>query len=213
MSGVPAPRSGLDRGRRAGFVLIIDGPSGVGTSTTLAGVQAAWPEVRPGPLLDVGIDHTLTAFGAQLPRWWDLIESPELHPGADVEMHWGPLGREVVRVLPSVAATWAQHGWDVGIDHVLRDRTTAVELREATDGLERLHVGLTCDPDVLEDRARGAGPAETADLRAGKALAELAVFGSVAHRDLVLDTTEAETAELVAEIMAVVGRRTADDGR
>lgn len=208
MTAVTPPPSVSGRGRRAGFVLIIDGPSGIGTSTTLAGLQAAWPDVRPGPLLDVGIDHTLRAFGAQLPRWWDLIESPEVHAGSDVEMHWGPLGREVVRVLPSVAATWAQHGWDVGIDHVLRDRTTAAELLEATAGLDRLHVGLTCDPDVLEDRARGAGPADAADLRAGKALAELAVFGSVARRDLVLDTTEAETAELVTEIMDAVRRRT-----
>jgi len=149
----------------------------------------------------VGLDRTLTAFGAELSRWWDLIEAPELSADGDVGMHWGPLGREVVRALPSIAAAWATQGFDVGVDHVLRDRTTAAELREATHGLPRLHVGLTCDPDVLEDRARAAGSAETADLRAGKALAELAVFGSVAHRDLVLDTTGSETGELVAEIL------------
>jgi chloramphenicol 3-O-phosphotransferase len=190
-----------------GLVLIIDGPSGVGTSTTLAALQAVWPEVRPGPLLDVGIDRTLGAFGAELSRWWDLIEAPELSADGDVGMHWGPLGREIVRGLPAIAVMWATQGWDVGIDHVLRDRTTAAELLEATDGLPRLHVGLTCDPDVLEDRARSAaGPGEAADLRAGKALAELAVFGSVAHRDLVLDTTESETEELVADILEAVRR-------
>jgi chloramphenicol 3-O-phosphotransferase len=193
--------------RAPGFVLLLDGPSGIGTSTTLAALQAAWPQVRPGPLLDVGIDRTLTAFGDELSRWWDLIESPELSADGDAGMHWGPLGREVVRALPSIAATWASQGFDVGVDHVLRDRTTAAELLEATDALPRLHVGLTCDPDVLEDRARGAGSPDTADLRAGKALAELAVFGSVARRDLVLDTTESETDELVTQILDGVRAR------
>lgn len=204
MSGPPTTSAGR---RVPGFVLLIDGPSGVGTSTTLAAVQAAWPEVRPGPLLDVGIDRTLTAFGAELTRWWDLIEAPELSVDGDVGMHWGPLGREVVRALPSIAASWATQGFDVGVDHVLRDRTTAAELLEATEGLPRLHVGLTCDPDVLEDRARAAGSPDTADLRAGKALAELTVFGSVARRDLVLDTTESETEELVAQILDNVRAR------
>lgn len=188
-------------------MLVIDGPTGVGTSTTLAAVQTAWPEVRPGPLLDVGIDRTLTAFGAELSRWWVLIEAPEPSVNGDVGAHWGPLGREVVRTLPIVAAVWAAAGWDVGVDHVLRDRTSARELRDALDGLPHLHVGLTCDPEVLDDRARSAGTLEAADARAGKALAELAVFGSVAQRDLVLDTTEMDTGELVAEILEAVGVR------
>lgn len=201
------PRGAVDIAQTAGFVLIIDGPSGVGTSTTLAALQRAWPRVRPGPLLDVGIDRTLTAFGAELSRWWDLIEAPEPSTDRDAGTHWGPLGREVVRILPAVARTWASRGWDVAIGHVLRDRATAAELLEATEGLPRLHVGLTCDPDVLEDRARGGGPADAADGRAGKALAELAIFGSVAHRDLVLDTTESETDELVSHILDAVRPR------
>ncbi len=188
-----------------GFVLVVDGPSGVGTSTTLAALQEAWPQVRPGPLLDVGIDRTLSSFGPELGRWWDLIEAPEV--SGDVGGHWGPLGRELVRTIPAVAAVWARAGWDVGLDHVLRDRSTATELREAIAELPHLHVGLTCDPVVLEDRARGAGSPETADLRGRKSLAELAMFGGVAQRDLVLDTTEMDTDELVAEILAAVADR------
>lgn len=186
----------------AGFVLVIDGPSGVGTSTTLAALQEAWPEVRPGPLLDVGVDRTLTSFGPELGRWWDLIEAPETT--GDVGAHWGPLGRELVRAIPTVAAVWSRAGWDVAVDHILRDRATATELREAIADLPHLHVGLTCDPVVLEDRARGAGPEVSAELRARKALAELEVFGGVVQRDLVLDTTEMATDELVREILGAV---------
>ncbi len=188
-----------------GLVLVLDGPSGVGTSTTLAALQEAWPEVRPGPLLDVGVDHTLTSFGPELGRWWDLIEAPE--STGDAGAHWGPLGRELVRSIPQVAALWARAGWDVAVDHVLRDRATATELRDAVVDLPHLHVGLTCDPVVLEDRARSAGRDEAADLRASKALAELEAFGGVAQRDLVLDTTEMATDELVREILAAVAAR------
>ena len=199
-----AARSGSGA-RAPGFVLVIDGPSGVGVSTTLSGLQEAWPRVRPGPLLDAGIDHTFAGFGPELTRWWDLIEAPE--STGDVGAHWGPLGRELIRTMPRVAAMWAHAGWDVGIDHVLRDRPTATELREAVADLPHLHVGLTCHPDVLEDRVRGSGPPEAAELRASKSLAELAVFGSVAQRHLVLDTTEMATDELVAEILAEVEAR------
>jgi chloramphenicol 3-O-phosphotransferase len=201
----PAASTSRPGARAPGVVLVIDGPSGVGTSTTLAALQEAWPRIRPGPLLDMGLDHTLTSFGPELSRWWDLIEAPE--PTGDVGGHWGPLGRELVRTMPEVAASWSRAGWDVGLDHVLRDRATANELLEAIAALPHLHVGLTCDPDVLEDRARDAGAPEVADLRARKALAELHVFGSVAQRHLVLDTTEMDTDELVDEILAAVDAR------
>lgn len=195
----PTARSGE---RAPGLVLLIDGPTGVGVSTTVAALQEAWPRVRPGPLLDVGIDHAFRNFGPELHRWWDLIEAPEA--ASDVGGHWGPLGRELIRSLPEVAALWARAGWDVVVDHVLRDRATATELRDAVADLPRFHVGLTCDPDVLEDRARGSGSEGTGELRARKALAELAVFGAAAQRDLVLDTTELETDELVGAILTSV---------
>lgn len=188
--------------RAPGLVLLLDGPTGVGVSTTVAALQEAWPRVRPGPLLDVGIDHTLTSFGPELHRWWDLIEAPETT--GDVGAHWGPLGRELVRTLPQVAALWARAGWDVAVDQVLRDRATAAELRDAVAGLPYLHVGLTCDPDVLDDRVRGDVAPELAQLRVTKALAELELFGQVVQRDLVLDTTEMATDELVDEILSTI---------
>lgn len=191
---------------RSGLVVVLDGPTGVGVSTTLAALQRAWPAVRSGPLLDVGLDHARRSFGPELDRWADLLESPQ--PSRDAAGHWGPLGRELVRTLPKVAALWAQAGWDVGLDLVLRDRATTSELSEALVGRAPLHIGLTCDPDVLEDRARGDGA--DGDRRAQKALAELGIFPRVGQRHLVLDTTEMTTDELVTEILSAVAARRGD---
>jgi chloramphenicol 3-O-phosphotransferase len=94
-----------------GLVVVLDGPSGVGTSTTLAALQEAWPRVRTEPLLDVGLDRTLTAFGPELDRWWDLltpVTSPRQRACA-----LGPLGRELIGAMHRVVATWASAGWDV----------------------------------------------------------------------------------------------------
>jgi chloramphenicol 3-O-phosphotransferase len=134
--------------RHPGLVLILDGPSGVGTSTTLEALQEAWPRVRTEPLLDVGLDRTLTAFGPELDRWWDLL-TPVTPSHGRGSVHWGPLGRELVGAMHRVAASWATSGWDVALDHLLLDRTTVHDLRTALSGLPVLHVGLTCDADVL----------------------------------------------------------------
>jgi chloramphenicol 3-O-phosphotransferase len=104
------------------------------------------------------------------------------------------------------AAAWAHAGMDVAIDHVLLDRPTVDDLRTALVGLEVLHVGLICDPDVLEDRERevhGAGPGRGL----GTAVAQLEITRDIAARDLILDTTEATTGELVDRILLAVERR------
>jgi chloramphenicol 3-O phosphotransferase len=183
-----------------GLVVVLDGPSGVGTSTTLAALQEAWPRVRTEPLLDVGLDRTLTAFGPELDRWWDLL-TPVTSPGS-ARVHWGPLGRELIGAMHRVVATWASAGWDVALDHLLLDQTTVTDLRAALAGLPVLHVGLTCDPDVLIER----GLDDEGEPRPG-VLWQLTVFERVSDRDLVIDTTELSTAQIVDVILAAVARR------
>jgi hypothetical protein len=65
-----------------------------------------------------------------------------------------------------------------------------------------LHVGLTCDPDVLIER----GLDEFGEPRPG-VLWQLTVFERVSDRDLVIDTTELSTAQIVDVILAAVARR------
>jgi chloramphenicol 3-O-phosphotransferase len=184
-----------------GMVLVLDGPSRIGKSTTLAALQDRWPEVRPGPLIDVGLDRILAGLGsAGLHRWWELIrhrETPGSEPAERVA--WGPLGRELVAGMHRAAASWAQAGFDVAVEHVLLDRITAADLRSSLEGLPVLHVGLTCDPVVLEDRAQ-----DTVPYMLGSPVAQLAVTAGVTTRDLTLDTTERTTEELVDAILAAV---------
>ncbi|MEX0952369.1 MAG: hypothetical protein WDZ26_00910 [Nitriliruptoraceae bacterium] len=187
--------------RRPGLVVVLDGPSGVGTSTTLAALQKAWPRVRTEPLLDVGLDQTLTAFGPQLDRWWDLL-TPVTGPHGSSRVHWGPLGRELVGAMHRVAATWATSGWDVALDHLLLDRTTVSDLRSTLAGLPVLHVGLTCNAEVLEER----GADEFGEPRPG-VLWQLDVFDGITDRDMIIDNTELEVDGVVDMILRAVAMR------
>ena len=190
--------------QRPGLVVVLDGPSSVGRSTTLAALQRQWPEVRPGPLLEVGLDATLARFGPAERRWRDLVlaDPRARRDGGPPQLAWGPLGRELVPGMHRAAAVWAHAGFDVVLDHVLFDHATVADLGASLEGLAVVHVGLTCDPDVLEDRER-----EDPMRRPGSAVAQLHAARPVATRDLVLDTSQATTEELVASILAEVQRR------
>ena len=179
-----------------GLVLVLDGPSSVGKSATLAVLQQRWPEVRPGPLVEVGIGHTLDALGPSFGRWRTLIEHVEHHGDDPPErVTWGALGRELVAGMHRAAAAWSRAGFDVAVDHVLLDRSTASDLAEALDGLPVLHVGLTCDEEELARRE-----ADRDDPTLAHAVAQLAASRDAAVRDVVIDTTDravTDVAELV----------------
>lgn len=191
---------------RSGLVVVLDGPVHVGRSTTAAALQQRWPEVRPGPLLSVGLDAALRAFGPSERRWRELVgpSEPDVRAsrGDDTaHLAYGPLGRELVTGMHRAAAAWARSGIDVVMDHLVPDRATAADLAAALDGLEVLSVGLLCDLVVLEEREREAGRHEP-----GTAAAQARATRDVHVRDLVLDTTEASTDELVDAILAEVRR-------
>lgn len=188
-----------------GLVVVLDGPSCVGRSTTLAALQAAWPEVRPGPLLEVGLDAMLDSFGPGARRWHRLVLSDDARGTTSAavtrSVGWGPLGRELVVAMHRAAAAWAHAGIDVAMDHLLLDHATVGDLATSLEGLPSVHVGLVCDPDILEDRER-----ERASVP-GTAAAQQAVTRDLVVRDLELDTSQATTEELVDAILIEVRRR------
>lgn len=186
-----------------GLVVVLDGPRCVGRSTTLAALQAAWPQVRSGPLLEAGLDAAIAAFGPGVRRWRELVLPTSSDGARGAQLGWGPLGRELLVGMHRAAAAWACAGLDVAIDHVLLDHPSVRDLAAALEGLPVLRVGLVCDPDVLEDRER-----DTHDGGLGTAVTQLWASRDVTERDLVLDTTEATTTELVEVILGEVERIT-----
>ncbi len=200
-----------------GLVLVLDGPSSVGKSTTLAALQRRWPVEQSGPLIAAGLDAARAALGhassghassghASSGRssgggWSDLLERVEPSvDGRPPRFRYGPLGRELVSGMHRSAAAWARSGLDVGMDHCIVDTAMLADLRRACDGVPLLVIGMTCDPVVLEDRE-----ADRHDVAPGRSAAQRAAVLEV-HHEAVIDTTEATTDEVVADVLAHVTR-------
>ncbi len=185
-----------------GLVLVLDGPSSVGKTTTLQALQRRWPIERSGPLVAAGLDATRDLLGpGGRGRWAELIDRVEPSvAGLPPRFRYGPLGREMIGAMHRAAATWARAGFDVGLDHCIVDTAMLADLRRACDGVPLLVLGMTCDPDVLDDREEGRR-----DVTAGRSAAQRNAVLEVEHRD-VIDTTSATTDEVVADVMAIVRR-------
>jgi chloramphenicol 3-O-phosphotransferase len=185
-----------------GLVLVLDGPSSVGKSTTLAMLQRRWPIEQSGPLIGVGSDATRAALGGGgSGRWADLLDRVESGvAGRPPRFRYGPLGRELVTGMHRAAAAWARTGLDVGLDHCILDTAMLADLRRACDGVPLLVVGMTGDPVVLDDRE-----ADRRDVQPGRSAAQRAAVLEVEH-EIVVDTTESTTEEVVDEILGHVER-------
>lgn len=185
---------------RPGIGIVLDGPTQVGRSTTIAGLQRRWPEARPGPLLEAGLDSALARFGPASGRWHELV-LPHRSQTSTAELSapvWGPLGRELLTAVHRSAAAWAAAGFDVAVDITFLDRGNVADLADAFGDAPTFHVGLVCDGDVLEERERMAGRPM------GLAAAELIAGQGLLQRHITLDTSEATTDELVDEILAAL---------
>ncbi len=184
----------------AGMVLVLDGPSSVGRSTTLTALQERWSAVRSGPLLVAGLAATRRqAAAAGDGRWADLFDRVEPSTaGRPPRFRYGPLGRTLIAGMHRSAAAWARAGVDVALDHCIVDGAMLADLERACADVPLVIVGLTCDPVVLDARE-----ADRDDVVPGRSAAERAAVLGVAHRDVV-DTTAATTDEVVDELVALL---------
>jgi chloramphenicol 3-O phosphotransferase len=193
-----------------GLVLVLDGPSSVGKSTTLAALQRRWPMEQSGPLVAAGLDAARAALGqaggdgrgqGSGGRWAELLDRVEPSvAGQPPRFRYGPLGRELVSGMHRAAASWARSGLDVAMDHCIVDTAMLADLRRACDGIPLLVIGMTCDPVVLDDRE-----ADRRDVVPGRSAAQRAAVLEV-HHEVVIDTTEATTDEVVADVLLHVAR-------
>jgi chloramphenicol 3-O-phosphotransferase len=186
----------------SGVVLVLDGPSSVGKSATLAALQRRWPTVRSGPLVVAGLDATRALLGpGGRGRWAELVERVEPSvAGLPPRFRYGPLGREMTAGMHRAAAAWARAGFDVGLDHCIVDTAMLADLRRACDDVPLITIGMTCVPVVLDDRE-----ADRDDVAPGRSAAQRAAVLDVAH-DAVVDTTESTTDELVEEVLVILDR-------
>jgi chloramphenicol 3-O-phosphotransferase len=189
-----------------GLVLVLDGPSSVGKTTTIRALQRRWTAAQGGPLVEAGLDVARAALGpGGRGRWAELVDRVEpTVAGRPARFRYGPLGRELIGGMHRVAAAWARSGFDVALDHVILDTATLADLREAGEGLPLVIIGMSCDAVVLEDREIDR-VASVGDVTRGRALAQLAAVLEVVHEHTV-DTTAATTDEVVEEILAIVER-------
>jgi chloramphenicol 3-O phosphotransferase len=189
-----------------GLVLVLDGPSSVGKTTTLAALQHRWPAEQSGPLIAAGLDAARASLGQAGDlggggRWAELLDRVEPSvAGRPPRFRYGPLGRELVSGMHRAAAAWARTGLDVGMDHCIVDTAMLADLRRACDGVPLLVIGMTCDPVVLDDRE-----ADRRDVVPGRSAAQRAAVLEVHHEE-VIDTTEATTDEVVADVLLHVAR-------
>jgi chloramphenicol 3-O phosphotransferase len=190
----------------SGRMLVLDGASSVGKTTTIRALQRRWIDVQGGPLLEAGLDTARAALGpGARGRWADLLDRVEpTVAGRPPRFRYGPLGRELIGGMHRSAAAWARAGFDVALDHVILDTAMLADLHDAATGLELIIVGMTCDPVVLDDREVDR-IATVGDVTRGRALAQVAAVLEVAHAHTV-DTTAATTDEIVEEILAIVER-------
>lgn len=185
-----------------GLVLVLDGPSSVGKSTTIAALQERWPVASAGPLVAPGLDAARDMLGrGGQGRWTELVERIEPSvAGRPPRFRYGPLGRELVAGMHRAASAWARRGFDVALDHCIIDTSMLADLRRACDDVPLMIVGMTCDPVVLDDRELGR-----TGVRPGRSAAQRASVVGVEHTETV-DTTAATTDEVVAEVLAIVAR-------
>jgi len=185
-----------------GLVLVLDGPSSVGKSTTLEALQRRWPVEHSGPLMVAGLDVARAALGpGGRGRWADLLDRVEPSvAGRPPRFRYGPLGRELVSGMHRAAAAWARAGFDVALDHCIVDTAMLADLRRACDGVPMVVIGMTCDPVVLDDRE-----SDRRDVVPGRSAAQRSAVLEVTH-EAEVDTTSATTDEVVADVLRHVAR-------
>jgi chloramphenicol 3-O phosphotransferase len=194
-----------------GQVVVLNGTSSAGKTTTAAAFQAA--RSRAG---DLWVVIALDDFMGKLPRRWVEVgawvgslaaDGVRLDQDGDrSSFHIGAQARRLMRAYRRSVREVALAGINVIVDEVSLQEYEWQDWCEALDGLDAVWVGLHCDVEVASQREAARG---------NRVLGLVRGQADVVHRfptyDLELDTTVAPVDDVVKRLEDFVGNlRTAD---
>lgn len=169
----------------AGTIIILNGASSSGKTTTLKALQALFEE----PYLDAGLDRFLWMLPGRYlerPLWDDVL-------GLATEA--GQTGHRLLLGMHRAIAELAKSGNNVIADHVLVEPSWVADCASVLADLPAWSIGVRCPLDVLESRERERG-----DRTLGQARAQAEIVHRYCRYDFEIDTSLLTPAECAAQI-------------
>jgi chloramphenicol 3-O phosphotransferase len=179
-----------------GRIILINGTSSSGKTTLVKGLQASLPELW----LEMGIDRFAYALPGRVvgqPTWPQLFRyvRPDGQSDGPFTIETTPLGRRFISGIHATAASIADAGLNVIVDHVLLERAWLEECARTWAAFDVLFVGVRCPLDVVMRREL-----ERKDRTLGQAEAQFAVVHRWGSYDVEVDTSLLTPEEAVSRI-------------
>ena len=145
----------------AGTVIILNGPSAIGKSSTIKAFQANQDKLR----LSIGIGNF---FVGVLPQNFHLKDTPEFkaimhsvrtedEQGKLFTLHIGPNGEKVIKGMHEAIAAYARAGNNVIVDYIMYNPAWRNELMKALQNINVIYVGITASLETIHQREKQRG--------------------------------------------------------
>ena len=189
----------------AGTVIILNGPSCVGKSSTIKVFQAK----QDVPWLSIGIDNF---FVGVLPPKFYLEDKPKHHAimhgqsGTDAQgnkiftLNIGTQGQKIIKGMHQAIADYAKAGNNVIVDYINYDSAWIPDLTKALQGIQVYWVGVTASLESIEAREKSRGRANIE----GHARSHYYTVHQGITYDLMIDTdklTPEQSADKIIELL------------
>ena len=167
----------------SGKIVILNGTSCSGKSTTARALQETMPE----PYMHVGIDH----FERMQPRQGGGYNQVFYGEGLD--------GRDLLPTMHNCVASMAAEGVNVVVEHILLKRRWLRNLVDCLVEFDPLFVGVSCTVDELL-RREGERSRRPENSQIERHFKHIDVLFQMQVFDLVIDTTQMSTGQCVESI-------------
>ncbi|HEV8546952.1 MAG TPA: hypothetical protein VGQ64_11700 [Candidatus Limnocylindrales bacterium] len=179
-----------------GRIILINGTSSSGKTTLVKGLQSILPELW----LEMGIDRFAYALPGRVlgqPTWPQLFRYVRRDGQSDrpFTIETTALGRQFISGIHATAASLADAGLNVIVDHVLLERAWLEECARMWAPFSVLFVGVRCPLGVVLRREL-----ERKDRTLGQAEAQFGVVHGWGAYDVEVDTSVLRPDEAVARI-------------